>query len=68
MAVPVHQQQLLDFRAVEDPLRLIKRLARFTYVTDMLRDFGETSNKCMTWGMPLLAMYPAVPANAPIFE
>jgi predicted phospho-2-dehydro-3-deoxyheptonate aldolase len=24
--------------------------------TDMLRDFGETSNKCMTWGMPLLAM------------
>lgn len=24
-----------------DPLRLIKRLARFTYVTDMLRDFVE---------------------------
>jgi membrane dipeptidase len=25
----------------QDPLRLIKRLARFTYVTDMLRDFVE---------------------------
>ncbi len=24
--------------------------------TDMLRDFGEVSNACMTWGMPLLAM------------
>ncbi len=23
---------------------------------DMLRDFGEVSNACMTWGMPLLAM------------
>ena len=23
---------------------------------DMMRDFGETSQNCMTWGMPLLAM------------
>lgn len=27
----------------QDPLRLIKRLARFTYVTDMLRDFVHKS-------------------------
>ena len=31
----------------QDPLRLIKRLARFTYVTDMLRDAVEKASRRM---------------------